>query len=175
MKLPDTAASTPGGEGSAQIPGSTKTTAAGILANPGRAINTLTGRGLENGARPEAESSLNARRRQVRYANKRRRIALQEAQDEGILYWTRHQATSTTTPIPRVYPENVRGQMCRAGTGLKHPAAKTLLDYATQGCPSKTGPNWTMDQLEAAVARGPHESALLPKAREQHLKEVEDS
>ena len=81
IKLPGTAASTPGGEGSAQIPGSTKTTATGILANPGRAINTSTGRVLENGARRDAESSLNARRCQVICANKRRSIALQEAQD----------------------------------------------------------------------------------------------
>ena len=64
--------------------------------------------------------------------------------------------------------------MCLAGTGLKHPAAKTLLEYATKGYPSKTGPNWTMEQLEAAVARGPHESALVPDARYQHLKEVEE-
>ena len=76
IKLPGTAASTPGGEGRSRIPGVTRNTATGILANHGGTIDTSTGMLLEKGAMWDAESSLIARRRQVRCANKRRRIAL---------------------------------------------------------------------------------------------------
>ena len=120
----------------------------------------------------QASQALKARRRQVRCANKRKRVALQEQQDDGISYWTRHQATSDIKPTERQYPTEMRGQMCPAGNALTHPAAKLLVDYATQGCPSRTGANWTLDQLDAAVKRGPHQSALAPEARDQHLSEV---
>ena len=119
-----------------------------------------------------ASQALKTRRRQVRCENKRKRIALQEQQSDDISYWTRHQVTSNIKPVVREYPTNMRGQMCPAGNALAHPAAKLLRDYATQGCPSSTGANWTVDQLDAAVKRGPHQSALVPEARDQHVCEV---
>ena len=120
------------------------------------------------------DKSLNARRREVTLKSKRKQVQLQEQQDKTLSYWATHQATSGATPQPRVYPENVRGQMCPAGSALQHPAAGLLLKYATEGCPAKTGKNWTLEQFNAAVAQGPHASALLPEARDQHLCEVEE-
>ena len=120
----------------------------------------------------KASQALKSRRRQVRCANKRKRVALQEQQGDEISYWTRHQATSTIKPMGREYPTDMQGQMCPAGNALSHPAANLLRNYATQGCPSNTGANWTVDQLDAAVERGPHQSALEPEARDQHKNEV---
>ena len=45
-----------------------------------------------------------------------------------------------------------------------HPSAPLLREYAKTGCPVKTGANWNREQLEAAVRRGPHVSALKPDA-----------
>ena len=50
---------------------------------------------------------------------------------------------------------------------LRHPAAAKLLQYATGGCPCKTGKEWTKEEIWEAVERGPHVSALDPKAIEQ--------
>ena len=55
---------------------------------------------------------------------------------------------------------------------LKHPAADLLMDYATIGCPTKTGKNWTMTDLEEAINAGSHVSALDPEAMEQLQMEV---
>ena len=69
IKLPGTTASTPGGEGGSQIPGCTKSKATGMLANHGGAVGISTDmllEILEKGANLDAESLLNAMRRQVR-------------------------------------------------------------------------------------------------------------
>ena len=39
-----------------------------------------------------------------------------------------------------------------------------LLEYAYAGCPVDCGPDWTKDQLEAAITRGSHPSAKVPEA-----------
>ena len=39
-----------------------------------------------------------------------------------------------------------------------------LREYARRGCPVSVGRDWTLEELEAAVARGPHVSALEPDA-----------
>ena len=64
--------------------------------------------------------------------------------------------------------------MFPSGEALQHPAAELLLEYATKGCPVNTGKEWTLDQLEAAIARGPHSSALVLEAIEQHTAELQD-
>jgi hypothetical protein len=38
-----------------------------------------------------------------------------------------------------------RNMMCPRGLALHHPAAAKLLQYATGGCPTNTGKNWTKD------------------------------
>ena len=48
------------------------------------------------------------------------------------------------------------------------------MKYATVGCPTKTGNNWSMDNLEEAINVGPHVSALNPEAMEQLQSEVEE-
>ena len=60
------------------------------------------------------------------------------------------------------------------GLARHHPAADTLLQYATGGCPCNTGQPWTVEQMQAAIDRGPHSSALEPDAIEQMAKEIEE-
>jgi hypothetical protein len=55
---------------------------------------------------------------------------------------------------------------------LNHPAAETLLRYATGGCPCNTGKPWTKERLHETVKRGPHASALVPDAVEQLHQEL---
>ena len=57
--------------------------------------------------------------------------------------------------------------MCPSGRALHHPAAPTLLRYATRGCPAETGRPWSKKEMEAAVERGPHVSALSEECAAQ--------
>ena len=57
---------------------------------------------------------------------------------------------------------------------LHHPAAATLLQYATKGCPAKTGRPWTREEIEAAIKNGPHVSAMVPEAMAQLKTEIEE-
>ena len=69
---------------------------------------------------------------------------------------------------------NHRNNMCPTGLALHHPAASLLTQYATLGCPTQTGKPWSKKEMEAAINRGPHVSALVPAAIEQLRLEVED-
>lgn len=40
------------------------------------------------------------------------------------------------------------------------------MDYASGGCPTKTGKNWTREMIEEAIERGPHVSATSTEAIE---------
>jgi hypothetical protein len=60
--------------------------------------------------------------------------------------------------------------MCPTGLTLEHPAVSTLQEYATYGCPAKTGKEWTKAEIWKAVKRGPHILALSVDALE-HFKE----
>jgi hypothetical protein len=60
--------------------------------------------------------------------------------------------------------------MCPTGLTLEHPAASSLQEYATYGCPAKTGKEWTKAEIWEAVKRGPHVLALSVDALE-HFKE----
>ena len=64
--------------------------------------------------------------------------------------------------------------MCPTNLALHHPAASTLLEYATNGCPVNTGKLWTKEMMLAAIHKGPHVSALLPDAIAQLRTEVAD-
>ena len=66
----------------------------------------------------------------------------------------------------------MKGAMCPSGLALHHEAADTLLQYATKGCPTKTGKPWTREEITAAVERGPHVSAMDPEAMQQLAAEV---
>ena len=69
-------------------------------------------------------------------------------------------------------PAQVGRNMCPRGLALHHPAASTLLDFATHGCPVNTGKPWTIHQMQTAIDRGPHASALDPEAIAQLDAEV---
>lgn len=62
--------------------------------------------------------------------------------------------------------------MCPQGLALHHPAAAALLAFATGGYPTRTGADWTLAQIRAAITRGPHISAFKPAAMAQLDSEV---
>lgn len=115
-------------------------------------------------------------KRQYRRENKAKRIAQQISQAEGS-YWTKHEG-KFVMPQPEEndleMPMDYRGEMCPSGLALHHPAAATLLQYATQGCPSNTGRPWTREQMQEAIDRGPHSSALEPDAIAQMKAEIQE-
>ncbi len=64
--------------------------------------------------------------------------------------------------------------MCPAGLALHHPAADLLKEWATYGCPTHTGKPWTREDLQAAIERGPHRSALSDEAIAHFKAEVDE-
>lgn len=66
------------------------------------------------------------------------------------------------------------GLMRPRGRALEHPAAPLLLQYAQQGCPVDCGPNWTPEQIQIAVERGPHPSARHDEAAKELWKEAHE-
>ena len=68
--------------------------------------------------------------------------------------------TITTNTIDKPFV----GLMRPRHGALDHPAAQDLLQYATDGCPVDCGKNWTMEEIEAAIAKGPSTTARSPEA-----------
>ena len=54
-----------------------------------------------------------------------------------------------------------------------HDAAELLHHYATKGCPVACGEDWTQTHIEAALQRGPHQSATSPDAVEAFNDELD--
>lgn len=108
----------------------------------------------------------------LRIENKRRRKHLQRKQAQPE-WWTSYDGKFTLPPVPQA-PSTYRNQMCPRGLALHHPAAETLLQYATSGCPVNTGSNWSRDQMQCAVDRGPHVSALVLDAMVQFDAEIQE-
>jgi len=50
---------------------------------------------------------------------------------------------------------------------MEHPAAELLSQFARDGCPANTGKPWSMADLAAAIAVGPHVSAMDLEAMQQ--------
>ena len=50
---------------------------------------------------------------------------------------------------------------------MQHHAGPLLLQWATKGCPVDCGRDWTLEEMEAAIAKGPHISAASPEAAAQ--------
>jgi hypothetical protein len=109
-------------------------------------------------------------KQQHKRENKQRRINLQEEQPEQS-YWTCHQG-QFSIPTPVEAPTTWRNEMCPSGLALHHPAAGTLLEYASGGCPALTDKPWTKEQMLEAVEKGPHASALQPDAINQLVEEL---
>ena len=57
---------------------------------------------------------------------------------------------------------------------LRHPAASLLSDYAINGCPADCGEDWSIEMMEAAIAKGTHKSAETPQAAEYCWAEAKD-
>ena len=102
-----------------------------------------------------------ANKEKHRLENKRRRVAKQLQQRETS-YWADHHG-QFRIPTPKQGPRKYRGDMCPKGLALEHPAARHLLEYATGGCPSKTGRNWNRQMIEEAIAVGPHVTSMEPE------------
>lgn len=101
----------------------------------------------------------------LRQENKRRRRAQQREQEQP--EWWTSQVGDFKMPHARPTLKEYRNHMYPKGLALHHPAAATLLDYASRGCPVNTGKAWTVRQMQAAIDRGPHVSALVPDAMAQ--------
>ncbi len=54
--------------------------------------------------------------------------------------------------------------MVPQGLALKHEAAGVLAEWAQFGCLTRMGWDWTLSEIQAAIERGPHQSALEPDA-----------
>jgi hypothetical protein len=52
--------------------------------------------------------------------------------------------------------------MAPQGLALQHKAAGLLAEWEQLGCPTKTGQDWTVDEIQVAINCGPHKSALEP-------------
>ena len=94
--------------------------------------------------------------------NKRKRkatLANQAVKSQWTIYQGEFELPVSPTPL-----ETHRGEMCPSGLALLHPAADLLKEWATYGCSTKTGTPWMQEQMQAAVDRGTHWSALSDDA-----------
>jgi hypothetical protein len=113
-------------------------------------------------------------KKKLRTENRRQRRALQQAQTKPTL-WTHYtgDAVLLQGADDKSRPAH-RNLMCPAGLALHHPAAETLLNWAEFGCPTQTGKPWSISEMEEAIARGPHQSALTPEALEHFAAEIKE-
>ncbi len=65
-------------------------------------------------------------------------------------------------------------EMAPQGLAQKHEAADLLADWEKFGCPTQTGRDWTLKEIQAAINRVPHKSALKPNAITHFAEEVAD-
>ncbi len=72
-----------------------------------------------------------------RRENKQRRQALQATQPLDVSYWTCHKGDYNVGE--RTKRRQYRNEMCPANDALRHPAAEILQEYASFGCPARTG------------------------------------
>ena len=110
----------------------------------------------------------------LRRQNKRQRQVCLERQ-QATTTWTKH--LGAVTPVildydDEVSPSGQRRQMCPQRLAMEHPAGPLLNEWSQYGCPAMTGKEWTREQMEAAVARGPHESAMTAEAIAHFREEV---
>jgi hypothetical protein len=127
--------------------------------------------GLEPPTLASGERVNGKNKSQLKKENKAKRIKLQELQSKQS-YWTEYKGDFEAPPA-KENPLEWRNSMCPQNLALHHPAAETLLKYATGGCPTNTGEPWTKEMIWAAVEQGPHVSALNPEAVEQLHAEIE--
>ena len=90
--------------------------------------------------------------------------------------WTRHEGDTTLDAAHWELRTNTADdrEMAPQGLAQKHEAAELLADWEKFGCPTQTGRNWTVEEIQAAIDRGPHKSALEPDAIAHFAEEVAD-
>lgn len=59
-----------------------------------------------------------------------------------------------------------------SGLACSYPVGDLLAEWSQYGCPTAMGKNWTRDEMQAAINRGPHKSALVPAALKHFKIEV---
>ena len=89
-------------------------------------------------------------------------------------FWNIHKGQQPTPTIERGNVPEHRGEMYPTNSASTHPAGDMLKIQGTIGCPADTGRDWTIAELQAAVDRGPHSSALDPEAIAQYQIEIEE-
>jgi hypothetical protein len=47
-------------------------------------------------------------------------------------------------------------EMASQGLALQHKTAQLLTDWEKFGCPTRTGRNWTIEEIQEAINQGPH-------------------
>ena len=112
----------------------------------------------------------------LRRQNKRRRNMKLLHQDK-YSQWRMHQGSIFIGEQEWEERERVGGRgklMYPRGRAVAHLAGGLLKEWAEYGCPTVTGENWTRDQMVAAIARGPHKSAMEPAALLHFKAEVEE-
>ena len=76
-----------------------------------------------------------------------------------------HQQIDNSPGLPSELPikESIGklGLMWPQSYALDHQACPLLNTYAKNGCPVDCGPDWTLEQIELLLQRGPHKSAHL--------------
>ena len=110
----------------------------------------------------------------LRRQNKRRRQQQLEQQGE-YSQWLGHQGSvfiSEHEWEEREQQQTGGKLMYPRGRAMHHPAGSLLKEWAAYGCPAVTGREWTREQLQAAIDRGPHKSALSVEALKHFAMEV---
>lgn len=89
-------------------------------------------------------------------------------------YWMEHQGLQPVcTEMPAALWPHCN-HMCPSSLALQHPATQTLLYYANRGCPVNTSKAWMVEQMHAAMNRGPYKSTLAMDAIDQLVAEVHE-
>ena len=90
--------------------------------------------------------------------------------------WTIHQVFNSVPNNVWSHQQHkdIKSQMAPQRLALQHEAAGLLSEWESFGCPTNTGRDWTLDKIQAAIDRGPHQSALEPAAIEHFAEEVCD-
>ena len=112
----------------------------------------------------------------LRLQNKRRRTQMLVEQQE-YTQWVQHQGRIFISEHEWEARERVDTggkQMYPRGRARQHPAGDLLEEWARYGCPAATGRNWTKEQMQEAIDRGPHQSALEPAALEHFRLEIKE-
>jgi len=112
--------------------------------------------------------------KKLRLQNKKRRLAQLDKQ-RPYSQWEQHRGTVYVGEGPRpVQADQLEGKrMFPQGRAASHLAGTLLEEWATYGCPTNTGKEWTVAEMEAAIRRGPHKSAREPEAIEHFKQEIE--